>query len=553
VDDAGGRLTVQTFGPVALPADAAASAPDALIQGLSALLSSAGAKRAPLAVAIPRSEATIKFPVLPRTGPQQLAQMVRFEAQRYVPFPVEDVILSFQDLPAHSREEVTPQGVAEQMEIMLAAVRRDVVGDYRQALTAAGGSLSHLTISTTGLWDALKHSPIPTAEDEALVVLDLGGKSSTVAAFHKGEMIFNRSTGVGSDRLTAALMETGADRASAESAKRDVGVEPLLYQLAEGPLVREANPAENWTYSLVSELRRSLAALRGERRGLRFDRLFLVGGGSKTPGLCAYLERSLGMTAQVLELPGLVSDPQFIEATGVAIGALSHEVSSLDLIRDEFERERKKKRDTMKMRLTALAGAIILAVAVFFAISAMQTQKMNEDRIKRAQGEVTVADGRLKNVQTKLDQITSQAKILGTALRPQHNWLDVLQDISDRAPSSVWISGIDMEKGKPLAIRGSSLNQAGVLTFSSNVARSPLLSHPTLSYSNQAKVSEKTIFQFGIAGDIIGNLPKPSRPPKKRGSSASARSSTSTGTSPAESGGSGSSGGSSSSGVAPGA
>jgi type IV pilus assembly protein PilM len=524
VDDAGGRLTAQTFGPVALPADATA-APETLVKAISSILATAGVKRTHLSVAIPRSVATIKFPVLPHVEPSQLAQLVRFEAQRYVPFPVENVILSFQSLPQHSHDEASAQGSTEMTELVLVAVRRDVIRDYRQAISAANGMISHLNVSTMGLWNALKHANLPVDDDEALVVVDIGGKWVTILAFHKGEMIFNRAAEVGCDALTVALMESGSDRASAEASKRNVGLEPYLHRMADGPLAQETSPAESWVYSLFSELRRSLAALRGERRNLRIEKIYLSGGGAKTPGLTEYLERSLSLPTQLLEISDLVPDPQFIEAAGIALGALNQEVSPLDLIRDEFIRERKKRSDAMKLRLGGLVGAVALSVAVYFGVQSMQAQQQAAQKIDLAQKEVRAGEQAVQVEQNRYDRLMSQAQILSEALRSRANWLDVLQDVSDRAPSGVWVTGIDLEKGKKMNIRGSALSQSAVLNFSANLAKSPLLINPTLSYSNQAKVGEKTVFQFGISSDIKGNLPKPNKPEKKR---AAAKKSTTT-------------------------
>ncbi|MBW3625476.1 MAG: pilus assembly protein PilM [Armatimonadetes bacterium] len=525
VEDNGGRLSVQTYGPVALPTDGGDTASDSLAQGLEMLLASAGAKRQPITAALPRSTATIKFPRLPRTSPQQLNQMVRFEAQRYVPFAVEDVVLSFQELPGHGRTEVTPQGTVDQMELLLVAVRRDSVASFCDALSSTGQPPTHLTVSTLGLWNALHHSPLPVDSNEAVVVLDIGGKSSTLIAFHEGEMVFNRSAGVGSDGLTVALMQTGEDRATAETLKREIGIEPPASAMSdlglqtEGGAVPVVAPGEEWAQAFVSELRRSLAALRGERRELRVERLYLTGGGAKTPGLHDYLEAATGLPTQALELPGIVSDPQFTEAVGVALGAMGRGVSTIDLVAEKFERERASRRHRLHMRLAGLAGVILLMGAVALGVASMQAQQQRSQQIASVQLLVDNADRKLKAAQKDYEAIQTRAAMLETALTPTHTWLDVLQDVSDRAPRTVWLSGVDLEKGKPMALRGTALNGQAVQSFWGNLARSPLYTRPNLSYSNAAKLEERQVFLFGITAEIVGNVPKPTKPVKKKASS----------------------------------
>jgi Tfp pilus assembly protein PilN len=224
----------------------------------------------------------------------------------------------------------------------------------------------------------------------------------------------------------------------------------------------------------------------------------------------------LGLPVQPLEIPGLAPDPQFVEAVGIAIGDLDRGVATIDLVREEFEQARKKRRDAMKMRLVALAGAVILVGAVFFGATTLQKQREIARRIQGVQTRVNEANAEAQSAQKEYELLATQAKLLETALQPEHPWLDVLQDVSDRAPKGIWLSGLDLEKGKNLSLRGTGLDQANVQSFWTNLSRSPMLVRPNLSYSNQALIGDRTVFQFGITSDIRGNEPKPTKPAKKK-------------------------------------
>ncbi len=515
-EESGGRITFTPHGPVALSTEL--PGPEAVAQALETLLTSAGAKRSSPAVALPRSIATFRFPQLPRVTGPQLAQMVRFEAQRFIPFPLEEVALSFQPLPGQRHTAVTAvtaEGTVDQVELLLVAVQREVIAEYQAAMNGHI-SPSHLSVSSLGLWNAVHAAAMPLEHEEALVVVDIGGKTSTVVAFHGGEMVYNRSAGIGGDSLTTALMSESVSHADAEAEKRSEGLNALLAGASEGPLSREASPAEGWAQALVSELRRSLAALRGERKTVRVERVYLSGGGAKTPGLAAYVEAALGLPTQTLQLPGVVPDPQFLEAAGMALGGLERGVSTVDLVQEEVERARVMRRQRMQTRLALLVGAVILIGAIALGLSVEQTRRDNQMKIDKAQLLLDHATSKFKANQKAYDDVMQRAQMLDAALRPPHTWLDLLQEVSDRTPSGVWLSGIDLEKGKPLALRGSALSQGAVQTLWGNLARSPLLIRPTLSYSNAAKVAEKQIFQFGVSGEIMGNQPKPVRPPRKK-------------------------------------
>lgn len=514
-------ISFKCFGPV--PAPNLGATPldeEALRTAVSKILGDAGASRARIFCSIPRHRATIKFPEFPNAGHEQLSKMVRFEAQRYVPFSLEEVVLDFQELRTIPAKEAASKAQnaeesAELVEILLAAVRRDMVLAYRRALSSAGARVETLSLGSLGTWDLYRHligsnaPELPVSgelEGEVVMLLDIGGQSTAMSVIAGGVLIFSRSTAVGSESLTSAFeQDFNMNRGEAEMLKRESG----LRVLEENP---ESCPSvESWVLSLISEIRRSAAAFTSEHRHRAVDRIYLCGGGAKLPGLTDYLAANLEMKVSLLPTGTLLPDLQFAEAAGQALRGLGRGASKLDLVPEEIERERTAAR--IKARIKAVVAAVLalVALAAYFGSGVIaehqREQKILRELNRRAEAVVQQAN----RLQARRLFLANQLSALQEALYPQYPILDVIREISDRAPQGVWLTGITFEKGKPLTVRGAALSHTLAATYADELKRSPCFVEVNAGYSNEVTIGDKKIVQFSITCVVKGNEPKTRR------------------------------------------
>ena len=514
-------ITLKCFGPVPVVCEGT-GAPDAdsLRLPISQLLSEAGASRAQIACSLPRDRATVKFPEFPLAPREQLTSMVRFEAQRYVPFALDEVVLDFQELRILPPEQPPPgtqqtEPPAKMVELLLAAVRRDVVMAYRRALAAAGVRVSSLSLGSLGTWDLLRYlspkeqPPLPVEgeiEGEVVLLLDVGGQSTVMSVIAGGVLIFSRSTTVGSEGLTRAFEEDfSLSRTEAESAKRERGLRVL-----------EENPdlcfnIESWLSSLVSEIRRSAAAFTSEHRHRAVDRIYLCGGGAKLPGLADYLASSLDMRVSLLPAGVLLPDPQFAEAAGQALRALGHGVASLDLVPEELEKERAAARNKRRLQIVAVVATICTILGAYIGSGLISKRRTEQAALRVLSQRVDRVVAKAKSLEARQQFLTNQLSELQRALYPKYPVLDVLQELSDRAPQGIWLTGISYEKGKPLVVRGAAMSHTLAAAYADDLKRSPCFTEVAAGYSNEVTIGERRVVQFSITGIVKGNEPKPRR------------------------------------------
>ena len=73
----------------------------------------------------------IKKVGLPAMTEEELGDSIQWEAEQYIPFPISDVNVDFQILG----EDASGRG---QMDVMLVAVKKDVINDYTNVIREAG-------------------------------------------------------------------------------------------------------------------------------------------------------------------------------------------------------------------------------------------------------------------------------------------------------------------------------------------------------------------------------------------------------------------------------
>ncbi|MDO8602948.1 MAG: pilus assembly protein PilM [Candidatus Omnitrophota bacterium] len=83
-----------------------------------------------IVTAIPSEEAMVRYFQMPKIPKQERAVAVNFEAKRYIPFRVEDVVSDFQVLPS--------KAVQNAMDVVFVAVKKDTLEQYLNIFNTAG-------------------------------------------------------------------------------------------------------------------------------------------------------------------------------------------------------------------------------------------------------------------------------------------------------------------------------------------------------------------------------------------------------------------------------
>jgi len=164
----------------------------------------------------------IEFPEMPK---EDLEQAVRFEAHKYIPLPLEEVVLSWDILnsgapasapiTAEQAMAATNQSAgtasAKKIQILLVAAPKSRVEKYQQLIRKAGIGLKNIELESFSLVRALVGN-----DPGNFVIVDIGFRVCNIILVEKGEIKVSRNIDAGGINITygiAQSMNIDEDRA----------------------------------------------------------------------------------------------------------------------------------------------------------------------------------------------------------------------------------------------------------------------------------------------------------------------------------------------------
>ncbi len=234
-------------------------------------------------VSLPEEEIISRLVRLPPLKDSEIMDALRFEAETFVPFPLEQVLIDY---------EIIEKDDAGRLTIFVIAAKNDLINSYLKLFKSIGLELLALESPAIALRRVLRLG-MPMVE--RVVVVDMGEKYSDVFSINKNNVYFARSLSVGGESLTRAIsLNLSLDMASAEEYKKAYGIKE---EELEGKIKNAVMPIFN---DISEEIRKTLA-LFIEDIGKPAELLVLTGGGANLPGMAEELTKILGIEVQVLQ------------------------------------------------------------------------------------------------------------------------------------------------------------------------------------------------------------------------------------------------------------
>lgn len=248
---------------------------------------------------------TLQVPKMPL---KQMEEAVRWEAERYIPFPIDEVVLDYAPL---DQLEAVPDG--EQMDVVVGAARQETVASLVEALKAVGLEPLIIDVKPFAGLRTLDNRLRASDREPITLFLEVGAESSALVLTRGERLLLNRVINLSGKDFTAAISKTfNLDFAAAEEAKRNYGLATIPTEdedlLLDFDAERERfNPARMYDairpvlVELTTELRRSLEFFRVQVGDLGVDQGFVAGGGSKLRSLVPLLADTLGIPLEVAD------------------------------------------------------------------------------------------------------------------------------------------------------------------------------------------------------------------------------------------------------------
>ena len=225
----------------------------------------------------------IRYAAFPEMNKEELNQALKFEAQKHIPFSMDEV-----NLDGYILKEALP---GNKMLVLLAAVKKDLANQRLALLEDAGFKTSIIDIDSIALVNAFNfnYSADDSLKHKAIALLNIGSAMSNLNILEDGTPRLSRDIHIAGGNFTQKIAEVfSLDFNSAESLKL-------------APDKERANKVtlavESVVTNLAGEVRTSFDYYESQSAS-SVVKIFLSGGGSKFAGLKDMLANFLGIEVE---------------------------------------------------------------------------------------------------------------------------------------------------------------------------------------------------------------------------------------------------------------
>jgi type IV pilus assembly protein PilM len=282
------ELTIRNYGTVALPPSAIQNnmivEPDGVAGAIRGVLRKAGISSTEAITAVPGPAVIIKKLQLPSQAPNELENSVLFEAGNFIPESLENVNLDYMVTDVLEKER--------QFEVLLVAVKRDIINSYTNTLQLAGLEPTVVDVDYFAL-ENMYELNYPALENQVVALVNIGARYSCMNILRGGRSTFTGDVPVGGKEFNDALMRNlGVSAAEAESIK--LGNHPSYPADQIEPILQ---PVKEF---LAEEIHRALSFFWTAATDEQISSILVSGGTSGVPGLVTLLGERLEVPVQVV-------------------------------------------------------------------------------------------------------------------------------------------------------------------------------------------------------------------------------------------------------------
>jgi len=466
----GKKLTLTAYGEgdVAMAdADAAGALDATLTPVLHEIMRAQGIKPAPLVLSLNGQMVFPRFAKLPATRADKLDELVQYEVEQNVPFPIDEIVCDHQFLGE------TPEG---DQAVMIVAAKHEQVSQVTDAVRAAGLEPQIVDVAPMAIYNALRagHPDL----GGCTVVLDIGSKSTNLILV-EDEKIYNRSIPVAGNTITKELAQTfGCSLEEAEQLKLERayvsmgGVTENEDEVSE----RVAKVVRTVLTRLHAEISRSINFYRSQQGGSAPARMFLTGGSVRLPQLDAFFRETLQIDVDFLnpfdfvgvggkvDRAALENDAfTLVESAGLALRMADRAAVKINLLPPELVAHARNMRRIPFVVTGALGILLALAGGVLVQSRAGTSASLQVEAVRARNEALKGLEKKLQAAVKESEDASAKSDAFQKLLRSRADALLRLKAVRESLVPGMWIvkweetpvkEGEDGPGGAVVTVRG---------------------------------------------------------------------------------------------------
>ncbi|MEO0184915.1 MAG: type IV pilus assembly protein PilM [candidate division WOR-3 bacterium] len=278
---------------------------EAVLDSIRTLLESRNITTKDVVIGLAGRDVIIKRIVMDRLSEAETREQIKWEAEQYVPFDINEVTLDF--------DVVNPNFGENQQEVVLVAAKNELISNLSTLLKDL--NLNPVVIDTAAfaLQNAYEYN-YPPSPDESIGLLNIGAGMTVINVVRGGSSLLARDVyyGVNSyiNKLQKEIGFNYEDAANAVKGTIPVGASQESIQ----------GVFESFVNDLSTQIERSLQFLSTVTGEEKVNKMFITGGGALIPNLVEYLKRRLNVNVEVLNpFKNILYDPTIFAPEGVDV------------------------------------------------------------------------------------------------------------------------------------------------------------------------------------------------------------------------------------------
>ena len=446
-----GALTLVNYGTAHLEAPLdGGNAETILSPAILEIVREKGIKPGPVALSISGQMAFQRFAAIPMAGgAEKFEQMVRYEIEQNIPFPIDEMVCDRQVLGDTENGDKS---------VLIVAAKVDQVEGITEAIAGAGFTAELVDVAPLALTNALRHGH---PEEDCVVLLDIGAKTTSLVIV-EGDRIYNRAIPVAGNAITKEIASAlGCTPEEAEAIKHEKG-----YVAMGGVVEDEDEQADRISKvcravlgRLNAEISRSINFYRSQQGGSAPTKLYLTGGSALLPQVDVFFSESLGIEVEFFNpfeavAVGPKVDVAALEADGAllasTVGLALHQVDAarfaVNLLPPSLVEARAEKKKIPFLVAAGLCLAAGLALVMLAINQQTAVVKAQRDAVQTKVSQLENFEKKVKSSQEKLTEAEESATAIAERLATRSKSIQRLNAVRESLVSGMWIEKWEANK-----------------------------------------------------------------------------------------------------------
>ena len=443
--------------PLGVEPDSDADPAAFVIDALRSLTKSLSIRPSTLLMAVSGQTVFPRFIKLPPVQASKLLQMVRYEAEQSVPFPIDEVVWDYQLIGDSDGGE---------QNAMIVAMKTESASSLTDCVQAIGMEPAVVDVAPLAIANCVQASYGQV--EGCTLVIDIGARSTNLVFLEDGR-VFYRTISIAGNAITNEIAKAfEIDFRAAENLKRESAFVALggTYASGDENADKLSKVVRNVVTRLHAEINRSINFYRSQQGGAVPVRVLLAGGSCVIPHLGTFFREKMKVEVEFLNPfdavtlggrldPDAVSSdfPSLCEVVGLAVRSAQDGVARINLMPPALIQ-----RKTLRRSIPFLAAGAICIIAASALIGysndglaavfsaqkdkAQSARNSHEKARKEIRAELAAADDVVKDIET-----------YNGLVRTRTAFLHRIDAVRSAMLEGSWINSIDTVKEDGVPVR----------------------------------------------------------------------------------------------------